>query len=87
MKKDYDYFKKKEKLIHKAIERVKNKLLWFKSESEKIPGYWTDENREYFKDWNLWHDLQYRLENRMWDNWSEYKDWHWDTYQFNTYNV
>ena len=83
--KDLKYFKKKEKLIRKAIERVKTKLNWFKSESEKIPGYWTDEHREYFKDWDNWHDLQYRLEQRLWNNWSEFKDWNWDTYEMNVY--
>jgi len=66
--KNLKYFKKKEGLINRAIERVKDKLSWFKSEGEKIQGNWTDADREHLKDWNNWHDLQYRLEERLWQN-------------------
>jgi len=80
-----DCFKIKEVQINKALEKVKNKLQQFTDEAAKIPDKWTDADREHFKDWNLFHDLQYRLEQRLWHNWSSFKDWHWDNFGFNTY--
>lgn len=75
----------KEALIKKAIERVENKLAQYNQEAAKIKGNWSNEDQQKFKDWNNWHDLQYRLEQRLWENWSNYKDWHYKKYDFNTY--
>jgi len=70
----YQTFIDKETAINKAIDRVKAKLKSY-----------SDTPDQPHKDWNLWHDLQDRLEARLADNWSNYKSWHWETYQFNTY--
>lgn len=90
--KDLKYFKKKESRINKAIDKVKAKLEEYAEYGKKISLLCTSEDRCWkeeehipVKDWNLLHDLQYRLEQRQWNNWSEFKDWHWDNYGFNTY--
>jgi len=46
--KNLKYFKKKEGLINQAIERVKDKLSWFKSEGEKIQGGTMPESMDAF---------------------------------------
>lgn len=78
-------YKDKETRLNKAIERVQNKLTQYSQEAEKIKGNWSSEDQQRLKNWNDWHDLQYRLEDRLKDNWSSYKEWHWEKFQFNTY--
>jgi HD superfamily phosphodiesterase len=80
-------FKKKEAAINKAIDRVKKRLKELEEYSNSFIGvrYESEEYKERTKWWNHYHDLQYRLEERLWANWSAYKDWHWEKYGFNTY--
>ena len=59
-----------------ALEKVKAKLTAY-SQTPNEPH----------EDWNNWHDLQYRLENRLHDNYCEFTTWHWDTYGYNVYSV
>jgi len=73
--KDLQYFQYKESLLNIALDKIKAKLQYFNDNKD---------NQE-FKEWNNWHDLQYRIEQRLWANWSEYKDWHWKTFDFNSY--
>jgi len=81
-----EQFKNKEDRLSKAIEKVDTKLKQFKGYADKIQGNWSDKDREYTKDWNNLHDLRDRLESRLFDNWSEFKTWHFDTFGFNTYS-
>lgn len=67
------YFENKQNAINAAIERVAGKLGDFAN------GLIPPDN------WNNWHDLHDRLQNRLLDNWKEYKSWHWDKYGFNAY--
>lgn len=83
MKKTFEYFTHKETILNIALLKVKGKLEWFNQESAKIEGSTVDIPA--FKNWNNWHDLQYRIEQRLWANWSEFKDYNWDKNQFNTY--
>ncbi len=78
-------YKDKETRINKAILKVQGKLAQYEMEAEKIQGNWSEADQQRFKDWNSLHDLEYRLEQRLWSNWSEFKEWHWNKYQFNTY--
>lgn len=80
-------FQREEALLNKAIERVKLRLKELEDYSNSFVGvrYESDEYKERTKNWNNYHDLQYRLEERLWLNWSAYKDWHWDNFGFNTY--
>ena len=64
----------KQTAINKAIDHVNNKLQYFK-----------DTPNIDHKDWNKWHDLHDRLQDRLVDNWSNFKEWHFNTFQFNTY--
>jgi hypothetical protein len=64
----------KETAINKAIERVNNKLQYF-NETPDLPHL----------DWNKWHDLHDRLQDRLIDNWSNFKEWHFIKFNFNTY--
>lgn len=72
-KKELQTFKDKETSLKKAIERVNNLL-----EGYKIKAPEGDK-------WNQTHDLEDRLRNRLIENWKEFKIWHWDNFQFNTY--
>lgn len=77
-------FKQKEDNLNRAIEKVKAKLLFYDQQSAKIKGF-SDQDRLFFRDWNNWHDLEDRLNNRLWENWSEWKEWHWNKFAFNYY--
>jgi hypothetical protein len=68
-------FKQKELSINAAIERVKIKLAYFEA----------NKHNQDFKEWNNWHDLEDRLIDRLKDNWSAFKDWHFTQFGFNTY--
>lgn len=83
---NYDYFKAKERAINTALDMVKARLEHYKNESEKILGNWSDADRERFKDWNNWHDLQYRLEQRLWDNYCNYQSYCFEKHGISVYN-
>ena len=72
---DYNEFAAKEKQLFAALKRVKQ-ILKEHSEGKRSPD-----------DWNKTHDLQYRIESRIWQNQSNYYDWHFKTYQFNSYSI
>ncbi|MEI7425149.1 MAG: hypothetical protein WCK10_03460 [Candidatus Staskawiczbacteria bacterium] len=85
-------FEKKELTLKKALERVKATLKKYSEFGEKVHlacvaenRYWTAEELAKCPNWNDYHDLETRLENRLWDNWSAFKEWHWDNFGFNTY--
>ena len=73
-KTNIDVFKQKEQRIKKAIKKVKTELNNFATG-----------NRKDVENWNNYHDLVDRLNDRLWQNWSEYKDWHWNNFGFNVY--
>ena len=76
--KDASYFAKKEANILAAYDRVKKHLAYL---SENVNNL-TEQQKE---DWNKWHDLETRLEDRWKDNASNFYDWHWNKYGFNSY--
>ena len=69
-------FISKEIILKNAIDKVRAKL-----ESFKLKAF----NDPELTNWNKWHDLEDRLTATLWDNWSAFKDWHWDKHNFNTY--
>ncbi len=74
MKKDtLKYYQAKERRIKKALRRV-HKILKEHEAGLRDPEKWNDA-----------HDLTRRLELRLQHNWCEYKDWHYEKYEFNTY--
>jgi 23S rRNA maturation mini-RNase III len=94
MKKDKEYFVKKQNRLNAAIEKVAGKLLEFQKQSDQMFANFdtiTEQEKESCRkinnalNWNEHHDLHDRLEQRLWANWSDFKDWHWEKYQFNTY--
>lgn len=91
--KEFNGFKRKETRLNAAIDRVKAKLAEYAAYGEKVHAAcvaesrnWTEADHAPVKDWNQLHDLQYRLEDRLWDNHSAYQDWHWTVAGFNVYN-
>lgn len=68
-------FKDKETRLNLALQRVQNRLKFYADNAS------TNE----FKDWNNWHDLEQRIKERLFDNWSSFKDWHFQQFGFNTY--
>lgn len=66
------YFQAKERQLKVALFKVKDRL--FKATQENpLPN------------WNRWHDLQDRLEDRLKAHWDLYYDWHWSTQGWNAY--
>ena len=68
------HFKKKESQLQKAKAKCQAILELFKTGERKDVD-----------NWNLVHDLEDRIDERIGDNWSAFKDWHWDNFGFNTY--
>jgi len=73
MIKDFNYFKAKETSLKLALERVQLLLETYKS------------NPPQGDNWNLTHDLEYRIINRINDNLSDYFSWKWDNFGYNIY--
>jgi phosphate-selective porin len=78
-------FIKKQDRLNIAISKVSAKLMRYASEAAKIT-----ENRPYeialkFADWNNLHDLQYRLECRLKDNYVNYQEWHFNAFGWSAY--
>ena len=74
-------FKAIETRLNNAIKKVQDKLKWF----EIMANNNHQGVKVNFNDWNKWHDLEDRLTDRLKDNYSNYKAWHWNEYQFNAY--
>jgi len=82
--------------LERALTVVKVKLVCFAETADRefhqvyetLTPEEVHEKRAMFDSWNWnnWHDLQYRLEDRLRDNWSAYHDWHWNKFGFNAYN-
>jgi len=79
------YFFEKQNRLNKAIEKVKAKLDFFKTQSDERSKNWetmTEEQKEEHRAinnslyWNEHHDLETRLENRLKDNFFDYQSWH-----------
>ena len=62
---------KKQDVLNAALDRVKARLTYYSQNSS---------NR--YEDWNQWHDLQDRIENRLQENYSKYLSWHFNEYGF-----
>lgn len=46
---------------------------------------WANLSKKVSFDLNRVYDLQNEIEDRLRANWSDFKDWHWDQFGFNTY--
>jgi hypothetical protein len=46
---------------------------------------WHELSKKVNFDLNTVYDLQHKIEDQLRANWSEYKDWHYDNFGFNTY--
>jgi len=68
-----DNFIKKQSQLNAALERVKNRLKFY---AENTKG-----NCD-FPDWNNWHDLQDRIEDRLKNNYVNFLSWHFEKFQF-----
>jgi len=70
---DVQKFIKKQDALTAALLRVKNRLEHYTKN--------TKGNCD-FPDWNDWHDLEYRIEARLRENYSNYLSWHFEKFQF-----
>ena len=68
----------KESRLNTALSKVEAKINWLSENQNILPSHELDK-------WNGWHDLKDRLNNRLWDNWTEFKAWHWEQFCFNSY--
>ncbi len=62
---NFNYYKQKEQRLLKAIAVVKSRL---KKYSDS-----TDAQKQTYSDWNDWHDLEYRLQCRLEENYFDFK--------------
>lgn len=69
-------FKNIETRLNNAINKVDQALKDF-----------NEGKRKDVDNWNKFHDLRYRLEERRKDNLSNFYDWHWEKYGFNLYSM
>ena len=75
--------KEKETKLFKALERQKNLFNNYAKDLYRKDGK-TFENVHNF-DFNLIHDLECRLIERIQETQSKYYSFHWDKYNFNAY--
>ena len=68
-------FQEIEKRLHLALERTKKLLESYKT------------NPPEGDIWNNTHDLEDRLNSRLWDNYSNFCAWNWDNNGFNVYSL
>jgi hypothetical protein len=68
---------KKQLSLNKALERVKTRLAYYAANTVGND----------FPDWNNWHDLQDRIEDRLQDNYSAYSAWHFAKYGYMIHHV
>ena len=78
----FEKHQKKETRLKLALERVKAKLAEYKIFGDNVYAecvaknrHWTEAEKEFTKDWNQWNDLLDRLEDRLWDNYSDYQSY------------
>lgn len=69
------HFQDKEKSLQNALLRVKKKL-------ENLKNNWQNMPTNEVEKWNNWHDLEYRLQNRLKENYFNYQNWHFQKYDF-----
>jgi hypothetical protein len=81
-----DFFIQKQEMLNKAHARVKNLIEKYKKDLRQKPEDPSFEDKNGW-DFNLLHDLEYRMEQRLWDNWSAHKDWCWDNVGLNIYSL
>jgi len=70
--------------LNNAIAKVQARLAVLSSRTEL--SIEQQQQHPDHKHWNDLHDLEDRLNNRLWDNWSASKDAHWDAHGFNSYS-
>ncbi len=78
-----DVLKKKETNLFKALERQKQVVHKYTPELNRKDGKTFEEVHKF--DFNLIHDLEDRIINRIQEMQSLYYSLHWDKYQFNAY--
>lgn len=76
------FFAKQEKLFT-ALERFKKLYNKYLNDLTNLDGKTWEEKHNF--DFNLLHDLEYRLKDRITDLQSIYYDFHFEKYQFNAY--
>lgn len=65
--------------LNKKLEKIKAIEAGFNAKG------WQKLSQKVTFDLNCLYDHQNRIEALLWANWSEYKDWHYDNFGFNTY--
>lgn len=73
--KNFEYFQNKETVLKSAIQKVENKLSWFKENQNSL-------SESILDTWNNYHDLHDRLIDRLSDNYFEYSQWHFNTHGY-----
>ena len=89
-----DIFLKKQNNLNVALLKIQAMEDNFKRIDQEITEqnnkggrfYWTEEQIKKIEKWNNVHDLRYRIEERLWENYFKYQDWHFQTFQFSAYS-
>jgi len=72
-----DKYQKKQKRLNSALAKVQT-LLTATEQRYQRTGIAA-------KNWNALHDLEARIKDRLWENWSDHKNAHWDAHGWNAY--
>ena len=92
MERDGNWYVAKQDRLNLTKERIDKKLAEFKhlaetnfyepydKISEEERQKWRDEMETWL--WNDWHSLDTRIENRIADNYMDYNQWHFDTFDW-----
>ena len=94
---DYSKASKKHRNLHKALKRVQDRLESFKAFAEENLHHpydkLTDEEKTAVRakidtfNWNDWHDLNDRIEERIIDNKLEWTSFCFEKYGFAAYDI
>jgi hypothetical protein len=79
---DNSKFIQKQDRLNSALEKVKNHLQYLadKYHGNGLFSQYKGKEAEEIEKWNDWHDLEYRIKNRLWDNYHEHQQWHFQTF-------
>jgi DNA repair exonuclease SbcCD ATPase subunit len=72
-----DKYQKKQARLNSALAKVQDKLRATEERYQRTGMV--------AQNWNDLHDLEARIKDRLWSNWSDHKDAHWELHGWNAY--
>jgi hypothetical protein len=70
--KPFEYYKRKETALNKALSKCESRLKQFQIFANSVKE-WTAKEHKAVERWNDWHDLKYRIEQRLIENYYNFQ--------------